>query len=420
MKFLSRSPFLLAPLLAAALLGGGSPAASAQCFGPDGLDLGPCCGTVIPNLPQFPAVSMPALGACWDRCTQGLQRTLKLSWSMPTQFACTEYSAGLLVNDGISGLPILTGKMIMNYTRTWQEIDPTGQAIQVWRFTVKADLSVPPGGLPVNCPTPNCIGPFGPHPTAFFYGYMDYAACNVTGAWQNVLVLNHSADRFIHAPGLSDKPGVFHPGQSYAIIAPHSALQPFVPGNNMAFGGPLFGEATRDVNVGGLPPGVCVAEERVLQGAMTKLGAGCLANIASNPKQHTLRQFTGTTQCVNAVGQPGAWASLNVNFPVLPWFHMVASSMGTWSNPNIYPGIEAAWVDEGLFIHQDACTGNWVELKYGGSTRGGWQAVLPIPVIVTNFTDIADNWSAPLNGPYALPIMGSVQQTNHLIYVNEP
>jgi len=411
---------MLAPVLASALLLGSAPAANAQCFGPDGLDLGPCCAAVIPNLPQFPAASMPALGACWDRCTQGLQRTLKLSWSMPGQTACGEYSAGLFVADATSGLPMLTGKMILNYTRTWQEIDPAGNMTQVWRFTAKADLSTVPGGFVANCPTPPCLTPTGPHQTAFFYGYVDYATCSGTSTvWQNALVLNHAADRFIHAPGLSDKPGVFHPGQSYALIAPHSAVQTFIPGNNVAFGGPLIGEATRDVNVPGIPPAVCMTEDKVLAGVMVKLGAGCLANIAPNPKAHTMRQFLGQTACVNATGLPGNWASLNL-FPTLPWFHMVTSSIGTWSNPNIYPGKETAWVDEGLFVQQDACTGDVIELKYGGSTQGGWTAILPVPPVLTNFTDIADNYTAPLLGPYPLPIMGSVRQTEHLIYVNEP
>jgi hypothetical protein len=421
MQLQSRRSSLLAPLLlAAAVLAGPAPAASAQCFGPDNLDLGPCCGVVVPNLPQFPAASLPGLGACWDRCTQGLQRTLKVSWNTPGLSACSEYSTPLDVFDGITGLPMLTGKMLLHYTRTWQEVDPNGNLIQVWRFTAKADLSAVPGGLPANCPTPNCIAPFGPHPTAFFYGYVDYATCATTGSWENVIVLNHAVDRFIHAPGLSDRPGVFHPGQSFAIIAPHSALQPFLPGNAIAGGGPLLSEAVRNVNVGGIPPGLCMVEDRVVSGALTPLGAGCLANLVANPKQYTLRQFQGKTGCVNAAGLNGAWTSLNLNFPTLPWFHMVTTSIGSWSNPNVYPGKESAWVDEGLFIHQEPCTGDWFEMKYGGTTRNGWNVLLPIPVTVTQFTDVADNYSAPLTGPYPLPILGSIRPTEHLIYVNEP
>jgi hypothetical protein len=416
----SRSRFaVLSVSILAALLCAGPRPASAQCFGPDGLDLGPCCGPVVPNLPAFPAASLPALGACWDRCTQGLQQTLKISWNTPAQPACTEYTTQLLVNDGTSGLAMLTGTMVLNYTRTWTEIDPTGNAVQVWRFAAKADLSWVPGGPVPNCVFPPCLAPAGPHPTAFFYGYVDYAACNVAGGFENVLVLVHMPDRFIHQPGLSDKPGIHHPGQSYAIIAPHSALQPFLPGNAVAVGGPVLAEAMRNVNVPGIPPGVCLAEDHV-QGNMTKLGAGCLANIANTPKQHTLRQFNGQAQCVNTAGVPGAWASLNINFPALPWFHMVTTSVGTWTNGNVYPGKESAWVDEGLFVHQDACTGDFFEMKYGGTTKDGWTAILNTGLTVRNFTDLADNYSAPITGPFPLPILGSVRPTEHLLYVNEP
>jgi len=413
----ARTLLLIAPVLL--VLPVGATPASAQCFGPDGLDLAPCCMPVVPNLPAFPAASLSGLGACWDRCTQGLQRTLKVAWATPGQPACTEYTTQLDVFDGVSGLPLMSGKMVLDYTRTWTEIDPAGSPIQVWRFAAKADLAWVPGGAIVNCPVPPCLPPVGPHPTAFFYGYVDYAACNVAGPWENVLVLSHAPDRFIHAPGLSDKPGLFHPGQSYAIIAPHSTVQPFIPGNTVAPGGLLVAEATRNLNVPGIPPGVCMVEDVVTQGSLVKLGAGCLANIALNPKQHTLRQFTGQTACVNAAGVNGAWASLNIAFPVLPWLHMVTTSVGTWSNPNVYPGKETAWVDEGLFVHLDACTGDFVELKYGGSTRDGWTAMLS-GLVPTNFTDLADNYSAPLNGPYPTPILGSIHSTEHLIYVNEP
>jgi hypothetical protein len=422
MKCSSRRFLLLVPVLLAALVAGTAPTSSAQCFGPDGLNNGPCCSVVTPNLPQFPSASLPGLAACWDRCTQGLQRPLKVSWNTPAQPACTEYVTGLTVTDAITGLPMMAGQMVLNYTRTWREIDPAGNSIQVWRFTAKADLSALSTALASVCAVPPCIAPLGPHPTAFFYGYVDYATCNVSGLWENVLVLSHAPDRFIHTPGFSDRPGVFHPGQSYTIIAPHSAVQPFVPGNNLAGGGPLFGEAVRPVNVPGIPPFVCMNEDPVKQGLMQPLGGACLANLVLNPKQHTLRQFQGVTSCATAAGLPGAWTSLNISFPALPWLHMVTTSVGTWTNPNVYPGVETAWVDEGLFVHQDACTGDFVELKYGGSTRGGWNAILPTPtgVVLTQFTDIADNYTAPLNGPYPFPIMGSIRPTEHLIYVNEP
>jgi hypothetical protein len=410
---------LVVAVFACVLVVGSSPA-SAQCFGPDNLDVGTCCQPTFAVLPNFPAVGLPGLGICWTQCSVSNTRPLKVTWNAPAAPSCAEFTTTLLVSDGGSGAPLLTGTMVLDYTRTWNEVDPSGNMTQVWRFTTKADLqSLVPLGSPAPCPVPNCLAPVGPFGTAFFYGYVDYSNCNASGPWDNVLVLYHASDRFIHAPGLSNHPGTFHPTGSFAIVAPNSSLQPFIPGNNIAAGGPVFGEATRNVNVTP-PPVACMVEDHVLQGTMTKLGAGCINTMSTNPKQQTLRQFNGTTNCVNTAGLNGAWASLIVNFPVLPWFHMVTTSIGTWGNPNLYPGKEQAWVDEGLFVHQDACTGNFVELKYGGSTEFGWKVLLPIPVLVSNFTDIADNYTAPLGGPYPTPIMGSVMPTNHLIYVNEP
>ncbi len=402
-----------------ALLLPAAPVVSAQCFGPDNLDLGPCCAATLPNLPVFPGASLPGLGICWGQCTVNNQRTLKVAWTPPAQPFCAEYTTTLTVFDGSSGLPLLGGQLTLDYTRTWDEITTTGTVAQVWRFTAKADLVslAAPGGPP--CPVPNCIAPVGPHPTAFFYGYVDYTNCTAAGTWENVLVLYHACDRFIHAPGLSDRPGVFHASSSFAIVAPHSALQPFVPVNVVAPGGNVFAEATRSVTTSGLPPFACTVEDPVAFGSMTPLGAGCVCTLSISPKQQTLRQFTGQTQCTTTAGTPGAWTSLNINFPTLPWLHMVSTSIGRWTNPNMYPSTESVWVDEGLFVHQDACTGSFLEQKYGASTRNGW-TVLSIPGSPTNFTDLVDNYTAPLAGPFPTPIMGSVRPTDHLIYVNEP
>lgn len=408
---------LAVPVLALALH---TTPATAQCFGPDQLDFGACCGPVIPVLPGFISTSLPGLGLQWGQCTLTNQRTLKVAWTtLVPGINCTEFQTTLQIFDGTSGAPLMAGPMVCDYTRTWIETDPAGVSTQVWRFVVKVDLqNLTTGAPPV--PVPNCLGPTGPHPTAFFYGYMDYAACTAAGPFENSLVLYHAADRFIHMPGLSSRPGIFHPSVSYAIVAPHSALQPFLPAPTQAGGGPLVGEGVRDMRMPGIPPGICITEDHVMQGAMTKLGAGCINTISTNPKQQTLRQFTGTTNCVNTAGLPGSWATLNVSFPTLPWFHMVTTSIGTWTNGNVYPGKESAWVDEGLFVHSDPCIGDFIELKYGGSTENGWTVTLPIPPIVSKFTDIADNYTAPVGGPYPTPILGNVMPTDRLIYVNEP
>jgi len=187
--------------------------------------------------------------------------------------------------------------------------------------------------------------------------------------------------------------------------------------NLLASGNPVMGEATRRVNTP--PPATfCVFEDRVTQASLTLLGAGCLNTMLANPKQQSLRQFNGVTGCVNTAGVPGQWVSLLVNFPVLPWYHLVSTSFGMWTNPGVYPGQESAWADEGLFVHRDTCSGSFVELKYGGSTLGGWTAFTPIGPVKA-FTDLVDNYTAPSAGPYPTPILGSVRPSDHLIYVNQ-
>lgn len=406
----------LVSMLVVVLVVVSAPVGSAQCFGPDGLN-GPCCQTTTPTLPAFPGATLPALGICWQGCTVASQNPLQVVWAPPLQPFCGEYTTPLTVIDSGTGLPILAGTLVLDYTRTWDEIDSAGLSYQVWRFTAKADLAAVPGGFVPPCPLPNCLPPFGPHPTAFYYGYADYAGCNAAGPFENVLVLFHNCDRFIHQPGLSDRPGVFHPGSSFGIVAPHSTVQPFMPVNQFASGAPVMGEATRRV-LTGPAPNPCVFEDKLAQAAMTLLGAGCLNTMTANPKQQSLRNFSGVTGCVNTAGLPGTWLSLNVNFPTLPWFHMVSTSFGMWTNPNVYPGQEAAWADEGLFVQRDACVGTWVELKYGGTTHGGWAAFTNSGP-VKDFTDIVDNYTAPASGPYPLPILGSVRPSDHLIYVNQ-
>jgi hypothetical protein len=403
-----------AAVLACALFVG-APAVTAQCLGPDNLN-GPCCTPTTPALPPFPPISLPGLGVCWTQCTPNTKNDIKVSWTPLVSATCSEFVTQLSIDDATTGLPLMSGTMILDYTRTWIETEPSGLSKQVWRFAAKADLAWVPAGIVPPCPTPSCIFPPPAFNTAFYYGYLDYATCAAAGPWDNALVLYHGCDRFMHMPGLSSKPGVFHPAQSYAIVAPHNSAQQFMPVNQLASGGPVIAEATRNV----LPGPICMVEDPTTAGAMTPLGAGCVCTLSAVPKQQTLRQFLGQTTCITSAGVPAAWATLNVAFPTLPWMHMVTTSIGVWTNGNLYPGKESAWVDEGLFVTQDACTGDWIELKYGGTTRDGWPATLPSGMAAKNFTDVADNYTAPLAGPYPTPILGNIMPTEHLLYVNEP
>ncbi len=188
------------------------------------------------------------------------------------------------------------------------------------------------------------------------------------------------------------------------------------PSNSPAPQGPIFFDATRDF--GSLVPPFCLTSDPMLSGQVTTFGGFCLTTLANGPKQHWLRSVAGQGACLNTSGQNGSFQSVALNFPTLPWFHLVSASIGQWTNPNVWPGNERAWVDEGVFIHQNVCTGNWVNVNYGATTKDGWQILHP--VLLTTFTDLADNYNAPLFGPYPGPIVGNVKLSTKLIYVTQP
>lgn len=396
----------------------------AQCVGPDNLS-GPCWSPTQANLPQLQQFSIPGLGVCWDHCAPTVQNDLKVLWGTPQATGCAQFVSSIDVFDASSGIHMMAGKASMDYTRTWDEVAANGDHYQVWRFVVKADIG--PGNMPAGvvppCPTPSCIPPVGPHNTSFFYGYIDYSFNCTQGFFEHAVVLHHQCDFFIHKPGLSSRPGVFHPDRSYGIIAPHTSAMPFIPMNLPAPGGPLTAEAVRNI----APPGVaaCFTEDRVSGGSLTPFISACLCTFTLVPPQYTLSVFNGKGSCLDAVGNTTNWQSQNISFPTLPWPHLVTTSMGCWGNNVMYPGKECAFVNEGLLTYNDVCpsaAGSYFEVYYGATTTDGW-TIAPSPVappLTNKFMDLADNFTYLVGGPVALPLFGNVMPTNHLIYVNVP
>lgn len=392
-----------------------APRASTQpCFGPDNL-VGGCCQVVTPTLPAFTGVQLPGLGICWANCQPAQKSDLRVDWPAPALLSCTSYATPLTVWDANTALPVMTGTMILDYTRTWQEIDPNGSIYQVWRFAAKVDLSPALVGVVPICPTPPCLQPFGSQPSAFFYGYVDYAQRCGGPVFENAIVLQHGCDFFIHRPGLSSQPGVFHPKESFAIVAPVSSAQPFTIGSGPPSSGPLLGEGVRATPP--ILPSICYATDFVTNGQMGLLGGACLCPLGPVPKQHWFRTFQGQLSCPDATGVPGSFLALNIGFPnLLPWYGLTSTAIGAWTNPNLYPGQERAWVDEGLFLQNDACNGQYISIQYGGSTRFGWSILHP--VLFSGMTDLASNYFAPVGGPYPFPLFGNIAPTDGLIYVN--
>lgn len=402
---LSRLARLAGSLALAAVAASG--ARSAQCLSPDGLS-GPCCSFTNATLPSFPPISMPGEGICWDGCNVAAQVCTKVELAPPVQLSCGEYVVDMKVID-CAGNALLSSTLHLDYTRTWSEFPTADTEIQVWRFVVKADVAGATATPPGACPVPSCLGVW---PTAYYYGYVDYAFRCATGGWESALVLFHGCDAFQHDQAISDKPGTYHPTTSYALVAPTTAANPFLPAVLPAAGGPIVAEAIR--NAGDPAIFACATEEPINQGIIQPIGAACACPFSIASPQVTARHMEAASACGSD------FRSLNV-FPSFPLFEVMTTSIGTWTTFASYPGPEAAWVDEGVFIHRQGCVAGgpapFVEIKYGASTERGYDGATPT-VVFDRMTDMVDNYSIPLGAPIVLPMVGSVRPTRHLLYVN--
>ncbi len=385
----------------------------AQCLMPDNLDSAPCCTPVDLALPTLPSTTIGALGIRWDACSIFSQTCETLSIGAPNPSPqCGHFTSFMSVDD-CAGVALLSGVANLDYTRTWTETTgPAGPDYQVWRFALKADLSAT-AGAPLAANVPPCLSL---QPSAFYYGYIDYALNCATGTIESAVVLYHGCDDFQHQPGLSSRPGVYHPLDSYAIAGPHTAADPFIPAVLPPSGGVLLTEAMRDA-VSSFPD-ICSAEEPLVQGSLLPIAQVCICPISFNfPLQHTVSRLDGSGVC------GGSFASLNV-WPTVPWYEMVTTAIGRWATAS-YPGPETAAVMEGLVFYNDVCSSSGVvqtslDILYGGQTTDGFTVVPADPTLPAprHFLDVASNYSSPFPGPITLPIFGSVGPTEHLIYVN--
>lgn len=390
-----------------------------ECFGPDGLDADDCCAPVTLDIPQLPPFVLPASGLCWEACADPIETCVELSVGpgLPTP-KCGTFRASLDVRT-CAGTDLMKGDLVLDYTRTWEEREQPGAPVryQVWRFAAKIDLTGDFEATP-DCPVPPSLVPTatGAEPTAFFYGYYDLALDCQQGAFEHVLVLFHNCDAFQHAPGISVNPGVFNPTTTYALVGPDTAANPFVPVAFPTPGGLVTAEALRSTPTAG--PGICRAEDDVLQGIFQPLGSGCLCPLSFASPQQTASVVEATATCGSAA------RSLDF-YPVAPWLHFVSTSLGGWTTGASYPGPERVAVGEGLFLYRDVCVSSGafeqsLDVFYGGLTFDGFF----VPPIAEGglppkaFIDLASNYSFVLPGQVPLPLVGKVWPTEHLIYLN--
>lgn len=388
--------------------------ASAQCPTPDKLDGGPCCAPAQEKVPWFPKVVQNSLGICWRDC--GIEAVLPTTarWSPLNILPATGPDCGYRLQrlDLMNGAGVVqwTGVMRLLYSRTWMETDPSGTAIQVWRFLVNGDMRASTTVGPAPCPLPPCAAAFNGR--VKFSGYIDYAddcvaSTPVAIAW----MITHACDPIDHAPGFP-RAGVFHPGRSYTFLGPGAG---FVPAPMVAVeGSAAFSpfEAVRRVihPVPGTTGSVkCEFEERFGH-TLTPTTSLCLCTVGGPlSAQWNLGFLNGNGVCGTTVTTTGG--------PLLPGF--LSMGIGTWTAPGVYPGVETLRWNTGNYDYTEACTGILRnEAFYGVSTLGGYPAVqvtsgpaLPLPpIFIDQANAIRTGGGVVMNIPY---ISDHILNLNH-------
>ncbi|MEO0651057.1 MAG: hypothetical protein AAFZ65_10300 [Planctomycetota bacterium] len=409
----------LAIALSAGLWSSTAEAQTGLCFGPDGLNSTACCAPVGLDIPDLIPFDLQSSGFCWEACDVVDQNCLGIiaGPGVPTA-QCGQFVRDLEVVE-CTGLSLMKGELVLDYTRTWEERLQPGAPpqYQVWRFAAKIDLTGDFTATP-QCPVPPSLVPTipGVDPTTFFYGYYDLALDCTTNTFEHALVLFNACDAFQHAPGLSSTPGVFNPTSTYAIVGPDNAANPFVPNAFPTPGNFVVGEALRRAEPNF--PGLCTAEEMITQGIFQPLGSACLCPLTAGSVQQT-------ASVVDLAGMCGSGAQSINAFPAVPWIHFITTSIGGWTTGAAYPGPERVAVGEGAFLYRDACSPTGfpeqsLDIFYGGLTFGGFFTPGSITPVGTTqaFVDLASNYSALLPGPIPFPLVGNVRPTKHLMYFN--
>ena len=173
--------------------------AAAQCPGPDGLDGGPCCTPAQPSYPMVRNFRQDSFEICWRDCNPEFERVCRAEW---TQFAsqltpCKIGMYTLRLKDA-AGTIKWRGRIRLQYSRTWAEVDATGQQYQVWRYLANGNLRPTAAAGPMPCPVPPCVTDFG---NVHYTGYVDQAENCATGKLEHTWMLTHQCDVIDHAGG---------------------------------------------------------------------------------------------------------------------------------------------------------------------------------------------------------------------------
>lgn len=403
---------LAALVLGSALLAG---TAAAQCPLPDGLDGGPCCTRAPLRLPVFPPFAQQTMDICWRDCNVDQVGLCVARWSQPIPPPqafpqappCNILVSDLQLFDPATGALKWRGTMWMQYARTWLE-NNAGQQFQVWRFLVNGELNPTAAAGAPPCPVPACAPAFNNR--VRWTGYIDYAQDCANLTFNHSWMLNHECDAIDHAPGFP-RAGTFHPDRSFTFVAPAAG---FVPNPNLPVeAGAIVFEDVRRVN---LPvpgfAGSCEFEERIVFGNLNPIAFFCPCTTLPATNQYVQSQLTVNGACGTSVFSPGG--------PFLPGF--VSKSIGTWTIPAAWPGVEDLRWNCGGYDYFDPCTGVLrQEIFFGVTTRFGFPATqltlfgpgAPLP---PTFVDQSNS----LRQPGYATVMNIRYVSDHILNLNLP
>jgi hypothetical protein len=374
---------------------------AAQCILSDNLDGGPCCGLTQAALPQLGSFTQTALDICWRDCGIDQQLVVQAKW-VPLTIAgfnppCGELRMRLDIRSGANVL-LWRGPMRLTYSRTFLVTDSSGLFHQVWRFLVNGDLQpFPAAGLPP-CPVPPCASATGGR--VHFTGYLDVALdCSIPGGFlEYAWMLTHACDAIDHHAGFP-RAGVFHPDRSYTFVAPQAG---FVAGPiQPTEGTPLSPfESVRGRTT--TPPPVtlaCTFEEHATHSLFPQ-SQQCFCGLPGS-NQFLIADVRIQTACGTGAANPPIG-------PLLPGY--VSMGIGTWTNPNAYPGVQALRWNVAGYDYFDACIGTpQHEVFYGVTTIGGYPATeiaggvpgaaLP-PIFIDQVNSLNAGGSTVMNVPF--------------------
>ncbi len=340
---------------------------AAQCQFSDHLDGGPCCGLTQAQIPFFQKFQQDALDICWRDCGIDQVSLVRGKWfNVPIlpgmQPPCGEQ---LMRLDIVQPPNILLwrGRMRLTYSRTFLVVDSSGISHQVWRFLVNGDLkNFPPAGLPP-CPVPPCASTFGNR--THFTGYVDFAQdCSIpNGTFQYAWMLTHACDAIDHHAGFP-RAGTFHPDRSYSFVAPAAGfvagpIQPIEGTPSSPF------EAVRHRLLTPAPVTLACTYEEPTVHTLTPQNQLCPCGLPGN-NQFLIGDLNVQGPCGTAIRNPPGG-------PLLPGY--VSMGLGSWTNPNVYPGVQALRWNVGAYDVTDICLGlQRHEVFFGVTTLGGFPA----------------------------------------------